>query len=159
MTHEHRYTLEMEWTGNRGTGTSEYRAYSRDHVYRAPRKPEIAGSSDPTFRGDRSRYNPEELLVAALSSCHMLWYLHLCADHGIVIESYVDRPEGVMCEEGGEGQFTRVTLRPAIRISKGEVATAVKLHHEAHRLCFVARSVNFPVLCEPDVQFAAATDR
>src|SRR5687767_11345840 len=104
---EHRYAVTVEWTGNLGSGTSAYRAYARDHEIRASGKPAIPGSSDPAFRGDPARWNPEELLVGALAACHKLWYLHLCAEAGIVVTSYVDRAEGVMVEEAdGSGRFT-----------------------------------------------------
>jgi organic hydroperoxide reductase OsmC/OhrA len=157
MLREHRYIVEMEWTGNSGTGTSGPAAYSRSHTVRAAGKlSDIPGSSDPAFRGDPSRYNPEELLVAALSACHMLWYLSLCATAGIVVESYIDRPEGIMPEEGGEGQIALVTLHPEITISKGDEAAAAEIHHEAHRLCYVARSVNFPVACQPVIRRAVS---
>jgi organic hydroperoxide reductase OsmC/OhrA len=153
---EHQYETAVEWTGNTGSGTSGYRAYERRHEISAPGfpKPPIPGSSDPTFRGDRSRWNPEELLVASLSACHQLWYLHLCADAGIVITSYVDRAEGVMVEDAdGGGQFRRVVLRPVITFAPGaDLERARALHHEAHRLCFIARSMNFPVEHEPELR-------
>src|SRR6476661_292670 len=103
---EHTYEIDLTWTGNRGTGTSAYRAYDRTHEIGAPGKPALPGSSDPAFRGDGTRYNPEEFLVAALSACHMLAYLHLCADAGVVVTGYVDRARGVMTEtESGGGHF------------------------------------------------------
>jgi organic hydroperoxide reductase OsmC/OhrA len=148
---EHRYSVTVSWEGNLGTGTSGYRAYSRSHSVSAPGKPILAGSSDPAFRGDASRYNPEELLVAALSACHMLWFLHLCADAGIVVTSYQDRPEGRMVEtEDGSGHFKEVVLHPSA-VLKEPVAPEVLegLHERAHHLCFIANSVNFPVRCEP----------
>jgi organic hydroperoxide reductase OsmC/OhrA len=129
----------------------KYDAYDRSYEMSMPGKPVIAGSSDPAFLGDPSRWNPEELLVASLSSCHQLWYLHLCAAAGVVVTAYVDEAEGVMVEErGGAGQFTSVVLRPAVTISAdSDAAKAAALHHDAHEYCFVARSVNFPVTCEP----------
>lgn len=146
----HAYTCTLEWTGNTGEGTRTYRGYARDHVLRFPGKPPLPGSSDPAFRGDPARYNPEELLVASLSACHMLWYLHLCSAHGIVVAAYTDAAEGTLAEEAdGSGQFTSVTLRPAVRISDGDPAHARQLHAEAHRLCFIARSVRFPVTVVP----------
>ena len=146
MQREHRYSVNVAWTGNTGKGTSDYRSYTRDHEIRVPGKPPIRGSSDPKFRGDPVRYNPEELLVAALSSCHMLWYLHLCADAGIVVVSYEDRAEGTMEESGeGAGRFVRVVLRPHVRVTES-VEQAEALHQRAHELCFIANSVNFPVL-------------
>ena len=149
----HRYATRLDWTGNTGTGTSGYRAYARDHVLSAAGKPAIPGSSDLSFNGDAARWNPEELLVASLSACHQLWYLHLCSVGGIVVTGYSDDADGEMAESAdGGGEFTRVTLRPRVAISAGDPAKALELHHEAHRLCFIARSVNFPVDCEPDIE-------
>lgn len=150
MTREHRYSVTLQWTGNTGTGTSGYRDYGRQHEISTEGKAAIAASSDPAFRGDRARWNPEELLVAALSSCHQLAYLHLCAVAGVVVVEYVDHAEGVMAETpDGAGQFVRVVLRPKVTIAAGSDAVkALELHHEAHEKCFIARSVNFPVECE-----------
>src|SRR5688500_3083851 len=103
MAKEHVYTLTIAWTGNSGTGTSGYRTYERSHRISATNKPEILASSDPAFRGDKQKYNPEELLVASLSSCHMLWFLHLCADQGIIVTDYIDNPSGVMVETADGG--------------------------------------------------------
>jgi len=142
----HNYNVRITWTGNDGRGTSEYKAYRRDHVIHAAGKPDLPGSSDPSFRGDATRYNPEELLLAALSSCHMLWYLHLCAVNRIVVESYEDAASGVMEETAdGGGRFVTATLAPAVKLSAGDPAKAIALHEQAHHLCFVANSVNFPV--------------
>jgi organic hydroperoxide reductase OsmC/OhrA len=150
---EHRYQVTVEWTGNTGTGTAGYRTYDRRHEIVAPGspKPDIPGSSDPAFRGDAARWNPEELLLASLSACHQLWYLHLCADAGVVVTAYVDRAEGTMVEEAtGAGQFSRVVLRPVVTLAAGtDVARARALHHDAHAMCYIARSVNFPVDHEP----------
>lgn len=147
MKGQHHYSLQVYWTGNRGSGTSGYRDYDRDHTIRVPGKPNLQGSSDPAFRGDPSRHNPEELLLAALSACHMLWYLHLCAEAGITVISYEDHPTGTMIETAdGGGHFTEVTLRPQTAFSgnwSAEQASA--LHHTANERCFIARSVNFPV--------------
>lgn len=152
MSREHNYCVTVIWTGNTGKGTSTYHAYKRDHHISVIGKPPIPGSSDPKFRGDAARYNPEELLVAALSTCHMLWYLHLCADAGIVVVSYEDRAEGTMSEGAdGRGQFVIVTLHPHVRI-KGSVEQAEALHKRAHELCFIANSVNFPVKHEAVVE-------
>jgi organic hydroperoxide reductase OsmC/OhrA len=155
---EHCYTAVVEWTGNTGSGTSGYRAYSRRHEISAPGlpKPTIPGSSDPGFRGDATHWNPEELLVASISACHQLWYLHLCAAAGLVITSYVDRAEGVMVEEAdGSGHFRRVVLRPVVTFAPGsDLERARELHHEAHRFCFIANSVNFPVEHEPELRSA-----
>ncbi|MGP8078186.1 MAG: OsmC family protein [Thermoplasmata archaeon] len=152
MARVHSFRAEVRWTGDRGTGTSDYRAYSRSHTVRSPDKPAIPGSSAPAFRGDPSRYDPEELLVAALSACHMLWYLHLCSVGGVVVVEYVDPASGTMVEgDDGGGRFTEVVLRPRVRISQGDPATARSLHDSAHRKCFIANSVNFPVRCEPTI--------
>ena len=148
MEHEHLYNLTVTWTGNRGSGTSDYRAYSRDHEIHGEHKAiPLPGSSDAAFRGDPARYSPEELLVASLSSCHMLWFLHLCADAGIVVISYRDSATGTMAEHAdGSGEFTRVTLQPHATITDvSRIADTVELHRKAHELCFIARSVNFPV--------------
>lgn len=152
---QHTYTLATTWTGNDGQGTQTYQSYRRDHEIQAGAKPPIFGSSDPAFRGDPSRYSPEELFVAALSSCHMLWYLHLCATHGIVVLDYRDEVKGRMREnKDGSGEFEEVTLHPVVRISRqSDQARATSLHTEAHRLCFIARSVNFPVNHIPVVRF------
>jgi len=149
----HGYEVQVSWTGNQGTGTSSYRAYSRAHVITADGKPPIEGSSDPSFRGDSSRWNPEELLLASLSACHKLWYLGLCAEAGIVVLAYEDRAQGTMVEQGdGAGQFTSVVLRPKVTLAPGsDLAQAQALHHTAHKKCFIARSVNFPVSHEPDI--------
>lgn len=151
---EHRYTTHVRWTGNTGEGTFNYRAYLRDHVISVKGKPEIPGSSDPSFRGDASRYNPEDLLVASLSTCHMLWYLHLCAVNKIVATAYEDHAEGVMSERSdGSGEFVRVVLKPRVTISSGDRERAMALHHDAHKFCFIANSVKFPVEVEPEVLF------
>lgn len=152
MGREHRYAATVTWTGNLGAGTAGYKAYSRDHDIAASGKPVLSGSSDPAFRGDPARYNPEDLLVASLSSCHMLWYLHLCSRDGIIVTAYTDPASGTMVERAdGGGHFAQVTLRPTATIAKGDPDHARELHHEAHRLCFIANSVNFPVTVEPSV--------
>jgi organic hydroperoxide reductase OsmC/OhrA len=148
---QHTYAVAVRWTGNRGDGTRTYAGYSRDHEVSAAGKPVLPGSSDPGFRGDPTRYNPEELLVAALSTCHMLWFLHLCADARIVVTEYTDDAHGVMVERAdGGGQFTEVTLRPSVRVQDAfDESQIAALHERAHHRCFIASSVNFPVKCEP----------
>ncbi len=148
----HTYSAYVQWMAADGVGTTSYRSYSRDHTIGAPGKPEIAASSDPAFRGNAARYNPEELLVASLSSCHMLWYLHLCSINGITIVDYRDDASGAMEEDGGGGaHFVAMALRPVATMVGGDRAKALALHEDAHRLCFIARSVNFPVTVEPEV--------
>ena len=151
MSATHRYELSLTWTGNAGSGTSSYRAYRRDHEVRGSAKPVIEGSSDPGFRGDARRWNPEELLVASLSQCHMLWYLHLAAAGGIVVTAYRDRPVGLMHENpDGSGRFTEVLLRPEVTVADaGALERAAGLHEDAGKMCFIARSVGFPVRHEP----------
>ena len=153
----HSYTVRVDWTGNQGTGTSAYRAYSRAHEIGAPGKPAIPGSSDPAFRGDPARWNPEELLVASLSACHQLWYLHLCAEAGIIVHAYSDDASGVMVEQpDGAGQFESVTLRPRARLARGaDEQVARALHREAAKMCFIARSVSFRVDHEPSFDIEA----
>jgi organic hydroperoxide reductase OsmC/OhrA len=155
--HEHTYRIRVEWTGNRGTGTSNYREYGREHVINAAGKPDIAGSSDASFRGNAERWNPEDMLVAAASTCHQLWYLHLCADAGIVVQRYVDNAVGTMLDSPHQGRFTRIVLHPHVTIRAGDDRElALRLHHEAHAKCYVANSVNFPIDCEPVIEMAVA---
>ena len=153
----HHYHVRVVWTGNLGQGTASYSAYSRAHRIEKDGKPAIDASSDPAFRGDPARWNPEELLLASLSSCHKLWYLDLCARAGIVVLSYEDEAEGLMVEEaGGAGQFVSATLHPRIVIAAGgDRNLAEELHEHAHKLCFIARSVNFSVGCAPVVAMAS----
>ncbi len=146
---EHQYKIRIEWSGNRGSGTSSYKAYERDFRLSAKNKGQIiAGSSDPAFLGDPKRYNPEEMLVAAISSCHMLWYLHLCASHNIVVTAYMDEAEGIMEEnKDGTGSFNKVILKPKITLSKlSDQVEAEKLHEMANKMCFIANSCNFNIL-------------
>ena len=151
---QHHYAVDIVWTGNLGTGTSAYRAYSRDHRIAAGAKPAIPASSDPAFRGDPSRYNPEDLLVASVSSCHMLWYLHLAAEARLVVTEYVDHAAGTMVEAAdGSGRFIEIVLKPRVVLAAGgDAAAARALHERAHHMCFVANSVNFPIRCEPDIE-------
>jgi organic hydroperoxide reductase OsmC/OhrA len=148
---EHNYKATITWTGNKGAGTNDYRSYERSHVINAYGKPEIPASSDPTFRGDRTRYNPEELLVASISSCHMLWYLHLCSVAGVLVIDYVDEATGIMTETAsGSGHFKEVMLHPKVIVSdESMIEKANALHHEANKMCFIANSVNFPILHSP----------
>ncbi len=146
-TKQHHYHLSLEWTGNQGKGTSSYRSYSRDYYIKIGNKPPIHGSSDPSFLGDPNKYNPEELFLAAISSCHMLWYLHLCANAGIQVMSYLDSPEGSMEEkENGSGAFAAIILKPRVQIIQAEhQRLALQLHEKASEYCFIANSVNFPI--------------
>jgi organic hydroperoxide reductase OsmC/OhrA len=150
---QHVYRVQTEWIGNRGAGTTTYTGYSRDHVIAAGTKPPIPGSSDAAFRGDAARWNPEDLLVASISTCHKLWYLHLCSTTGISVLSYWDDAEGTMQEDtNGAGRFVAAVLRPHVVIrATDDVDTAERLHHDAHAYCFIANSVNFPITCDPVV--------
>lgn len=155
-TREHTYRARLEWTGGADGATEAYAGYSREYRLDFEGKPSLSGSADAAFRGDASLHNPEDLLVAALSACHMLTYLALCARAGIAVASYADDATGTMAETNGVGRFTRVVLRPRVQISRGDVARATALHDEAHRDCFIASSVNFPVEHEPVVAMAGA---
>lgn len=155
---DHTYTVTVTWRGNTGAGTAGYRAYERAHDVSVPGKPVIPASSDPAFRGDPRRYNPEEMLVASLSSCHMLWYLHLCSAEGIIVHAYEDIAEGVMVEQrDGGGAFSEVVLQPEITLAvDADLARARALHADAHAKCFIANSVNFPIRHEPVFNLARA---
>ena len=159
MARSHAYSLRLDWTGNQGQGTASPGSYSRAHTIRAPGKPPISGSSDRSFRGDATRWNPEELLLASLCACHQLWYLGLCAEAGIVVVSCEDDAVGVMIEEAdGSGRFTAAVLKPRVTLESGsDVEAAEALHRTAHAKCFIARSVSFAVSCEPSTRIA--TDR
>lgn len=160
MARRHSYAVQVTWTGNLGPGTSGYRAYSRDHDVTADGPEPIAGSSDPAFRGDQARWNPELEFTAALSQCHMLWYLHLCADAGVTVISYTDDATGTMIEEpDGGGRFTEVLLRPAVVVETAEmVQPAARLHEQASARCFLANSVNFPVSHEPTIEVYGSSE-
>jgi len=150
---QHHYCVAVQWTGNTGTGTSNYAAFSRDHELSCDGKPPILGSSDPAFRGDAARWNPEELLVASVAACHKLWYLHLCAVAGVVVTGYVDEAEGVMVEDAQKGGFfAKIVLRPKVTITPdSDPEKAASLHEQAHEKCFIANSVNFPVSHEETI--------
>lgn len=151
---KHQYEVSVTWTGNTGSGTSGYRSYRRDHTVRAPGLPEIAGSADRTFHGDPARWNPEQLLLVALSQCHLLSYLHVCSDEGVVVHEYIDRATGTMVTEpDGSGRFTEVVLHPTVVVADAAMVTpAIAGHARANSLCFIANSVAFPVHHRPDVR-------
>ncbi len=144
---EHDYTCQIAWTGNRGEGTKTYRGYDRTWDITTPGKPTIHCSNDPLLGGNPALPNPEDLLLAALSSCHMLWYLHLASKAGLVVRAYSDQPVGVgETAANGAGRFLRATLRPHIELAAGsDLAVADAIHHQIHEFCFIARSVNFPI--------------
>ena len=149
----HQYTITNIWKPNSATGTKNYTSYSRNHEIIVKGKPVILSSSDPAFRGDSNRYNPEEMMVAALSSCHMLWYLHLCADAGVIVVAYEDQAIGTMEEStSGGGRFIEVVLYPKVKVTDVDIIEkAEALHKKAHELCFIANSVNFTVRCQSEV--------
>lgn len=148
---EHIYYTQITWTGNKGNGTSDYKSYDRSHTFSISNKEDILCSSDPYFRGDATRHNPEEFLVGAISSCHMLWYLHLCADNGINVIGYTDNAVGIMHEKpSGGGAFTEVTLYPEVVITDpSKIELANSLHAKAREKCFISNSCNFPVKHSP----------
>jgi organic hydroperoxide reductase OsmC/OhrA len=154
MDHRHHYAVSVEWTGNRGTGTSGYRDYGRELVIRSEHKlHELAASADPAFFGDRERWNPEELLLASLAQCHMLSYLYAASRRGVVVVGYTDDATGTIEQTSdGGGHFTEAVLRPVVTISAGDPAAALDAHREASQLCFIAASVNFPVRHEPELR-------
>jgi organic hydroperoxide reductase OsmC/OhrA len=154
----HHYELSLAWTGNTGTGTSAYRAYDRAHDVMAAGKSVISGSADPSFRGDSTRWNPEELLVASVAQCHMLWYLSLCANEGVIVTGYLDHPSGSMIETAdGSGRFEEIVLRPQVTLADpGTADLALALHARAHQMCYIANSVNFMIRHEPSIVTALA---
>lgn len=150
---EHHYRATIDWIGNQGTGTDHYANYERSHTIQIEGKPLLAGSSDPAFRGDTTKHNPEDLFISSLSSCHMLWYLHFCSVHQVIVEAYTDTTTGTMIEEkDGKGRFIEVTLHPTVTVqSQDMVAQALALHKKANEFCFIANSVNFPVHHQPTI--------
>ncbi len=151
MNGQHKYLLSVKWTGNKGLGTADYRAYERSHTVSIGNKTDIYCSSDPAFRGDMSKHNPEELFVASISTCHMLWYLHVCAEAGVIVMDYTDNAEGTMQETiDGGGHFTEVILNPVVIVkNKAMITKANELHVKANDLCFIANSCNFPIHHQP----------
>ncbi len=151
MNPTHTYQITVTWTGNKGQGTGDYRSYERSHTLSIANKPEILCSSDPAFQGDNTKHNPEELFVSSIATCHMLWYLHLCAEAGVVVISYLDNATGIMKEtKDGGGHFTNVTLNPVVVVSdKAMIAPANELHEKANELCFIANSCNFKINHQP----------
>lgn len=155
MSKQHNFALQVKWTGNKGTGTSDYREYERDHTVITENKTDILCSSDPAFRGDGTKHNPEDFFIASLSSCHMLWYLHLCADAGVVVVDYIDNVTGTLAELPEGGRFTEVTLHPIITVKDASMREkAIELHETANKKCFIANSVNFKVKHEVSVKVA-----
>ncbi len=151
----HNYTTTIEWTGNEGKGTLDYKSYNRNHKIAVEGKyTAIEGSSDPDFLGDKAKYNPEDLFLSSLSACHMLWYLHLCATNKIIVTAYTDNATGVMEEnKDGSGRFTAITLHPKVKITdKRMIDKANELHTEANRMCFLANSCNFVIEHEPSIE-------
>ncbi|WP_100616073.1 OsmC family protein [Confluentibacter citreus] len=151
MQGQHHYYATIRWTGNKGTGTDNYKNYDRSHQIIIENKSDILGSSDPAFRGDKTKHNPEDLLISSLSDCHMLWYLHLCSEAGVIILDYTDNATGVMVDTSkGGGKFIEVILNPIVIVSEySMVEKANELHKKANELCFIANSVNFPVRHNP----------
>ena len=154
---QHNYEIKVEWTGNEGHGTVNYKSYTRNHTITADGKhSKINGSSDPSFWGDKTKYNPEDLFLSSLSACHMLWYLHLCSAHKIIVTEYVDNATGIMEEtKNGSGRFTEVTLNPRVKITDiNMIKKANELHEEANKMCFIANSCNFKIGHKPYITIA-----
>jgi organic hydroperoxide reductase OsmC/OhrA len=151
---EHAYAARVVWEGNTGEGTARYAGYGREYRVQIEGKPDLAGSADPAFRGDAGRHNPEDLFLAAISACHMLFYLSLCARGGVRVLAYEDQAQGTMrTDASGGGQFEEITLRPQVTIDGQEnAALALRLHDTAHELCFIARSCSVPIRHQPTVR-------
>jgi organic hydroperoxide reductase OsmC/OhrA len=151
MAHEHNYKITTEWTGNTGEGTKNVRTYDRSHTVTIQGKPALYLTTDNPHVGDKSKLNPEDLLVSAISSCHMLSYLYLCSMEGIIIMAYTDHATGIMIENAsGGGSFKEVVLNPIFHLADERMAErAIELHHKAHEICYIANSVNFEVKCNP----------
>lgn len=151
MAKVHQYQATLTWAGNKGSGTMDYRSYDRSYIISIDNKPDILGSSDSAFLGDKTKHNPEDLLLSALSSCHMLWYLHLCSQNEIIVMEYKDSPVGSMLENAdGSGHFTEVTLNPVVVITdEAQLEKANALHDQANKMCFIANSCNFPIKHQP----------
>jgi organic hydroperoxide reductase OsmC/OhrA len=149
----HHYKSEIKWTGNTGKGTKSYTSYERSYNIMIHGKPTLKGSADPAFRGNKDLYNPEDLFLASISSCHMLWYLHLCAENNITVVEYQDKASAEMkLSSEGSGQFTEVNLHPEVIIlEKDKIELAKSLHHKAHEFCFIANSCNFPIQHKPKI--------
>ena len=155
----HQYSVDLAWTGARRSGTTSFTAYGRDHELRAGNRPVILATSDPHFRGDASRWSPEDLLVSSLAQCHMVWLLHVAARDGVAVLGYSDSATGIIrVEAAGQGHFTEVVLHPRVSVASGATLpdgspvvgeVLARLHDEAHEHCFIARSVNFPVRVQP----------
>lgn len=158
MKKQHHYQATIQWTGNKGTGTNHYRNYERSYHISIANKTDITGSADPAFLGDKTKHNPEDLLIASLSACHMLWYLHLCAESGVIVMDYTDHATGLMTETNqGGGQFKSVSLNPVVIVAENAmIDKANELHQKASKLCFIANSVNFPVNHKPITKAADA---
>jgi organic hydroperoxide reductase OsmC/OhrA len=155
MAKEHHYKATVTWTGNRGEGTKNYKGYDRSHRISINNKVDIEGSSDPAFLGDSTKHNPEDMLITSLSTCHMLWFLHLCADNGIIVTEYIDEATGTMVETDSGGHFAEVMLHPRVTITdSNKIDSANALHEAANKLCFIANSCNFPIRHEPVCRIA-----
>lgn len=153
MSKTQNYKLDLSWKGNRGAGTMTYTSYDRDFTAQKESRPAILGSSHPAFRGNSDRYCPEELLLASLSSCHMLWYLNMCASHDVVVLEYTDQPVMEMeVKEFGNGDIRSATLSPVVRIaSDDQREQALAMHQKAHQSCFIAKGVNFDIILNPTI--------
>ena len=151
MSIEHNYSITVKWTGNKGSGTASYTGYDRSHSVSIENKPDLLCSSDAAFRGDKTKHTPEDLLVASISGCHMLWYLHLCSQAGVVVTDYTDNAKGIMMvDNDGGGRFTEVTLYPEVTVTDSLMEEkANELHSRANQLCFIANSCNFPIYHKP----------
>jgi len=153
MAHHHEFAAHINWTGAAEGTTTDYKSYARDYEIAIPGRPVILGSADPAFLGTDDRYNPEDMLVASLSACHLLSYLALCAQKKVHVTEYKDDAWGKMEMKDGALRFTEVILKPIVTIStESDPELAQKLHQDAHKICFIANSVNFPVLNDATIK-------
>jgi len=153
MTSHSEFNSRIQWTGNTGTGTSSYQGYLRTWDIAVPGKPIVHCSNDPHLGGDPSLMNPEDLLLSAVSACHMLWYLHFASENNVVVESYIDKPKGLgETERSGRGRFLSIELSPSITLANdADLQLAESLHERVHDYCFIARSLSCPVYCRPQI--------
>jgi organic hydroperoxide reductase OsmC/OhrA len=155
---EAHYHAKLVWSGAANGSTQSVETYSREFRVEFEGKPALRGSADPAFHGDPALYNPEDLLMAALASCHMLSYLAVCAHARVVVVSYEDAALGTVARRDGKVKFVDVLLRPRVVLEPGsDVDKAMALHGKAHNICVIVNSVNFPVRHEAEITFAGSS--
>ena len=148
MTFKHLFKASINWTSSQNQQQSEKKFYSKSHKIKLEGKPILIVSAAKAFKGNPELYNPEDLLLSSLVSCHMMSYLYVCSQNGIEVLEYSDNAEATLeVSPDGSGRFVEVTLNPKITISNSnQIQQALDLHQKANQLCFIANSCNFPVL-------------